>query len=333
MNGRARIWGGFTLLEVMAVIALIGFVFFVALNFYTDLANASTRAANHTRGIRRASAILDRVARDIEGAMLLVKPAEMDPIAFPWIFLGESRLGGNASERLKFVTRNHNPTRTDAAETNLATVAYVVESRPDDSIALYRWSSPHLPDSLDKSFPRKDDDGSYLLAEDLHSFGFQFLGDNNELRSEWDSSTLLESSSLPLAVEIQLSLMSDWTSDGEEPPIYRRRVLIPIRPLDLAALADPNDPIFGSGHDGDKDDDDDDDDEKDKKKKNKKGNNDGDTQFTNSNCLPRTAPEGATETQKVCVGLANSAPSAPFTKQDYQYMPPECQSLVNAICR
>lgn len=329
MNGRARIWGGFTLLEVMAVIALIGFVFFVALNFYTDLADASTRAANHTRGIRRASAILDRVARDIEGAMLLVKPAEMDPFAFPWIFLGESRLGGNASERLKFVTRNHNPTRTDAAETNLATVAYVVESRPDDSIALYRWSSPHLPDSLDKSFPRKDDDGSYLLAEDLHSFGFQFLGDNNELRSEWDSSTLLESSSLPLAVEIQLSLMSDWTSDGEEPPIYRRRVLIPIRPLDLAALADPNDPIFGSGQDGDKDkdDDDDDDDEND--------DDEGDSQsgFTNSDCFPKTAPEGASLVQKQCIGLTNQAPNAPFTKQDYQYMPPECQSLVNAICR
>ena len=333
MNGRARKWGGFTLLEMMAVIALIGVVFFVALNFYTDLANASTRAANHTRGIRRASAILDRVARDIEGAMLLVKPAEMDPFAFPWIFLGESRLGGNASERLKFVTRNHNPTRTDAAETNLATVAYVVESRPDDSIALYRWSSPHLPDSLDKSFPRKDDDGSYLLAEDLHSFGFQFLDDNNELRSEWDSSTLLESSSLPLAVEIQLSLMSDWTSDGDEPPIYRRRVLIPIRPLDLAALADPNDPIFGSGKDGDKDDEDEKDENGKKPKKNDKGNGEGDTQFTNSKCFPRTAPEGATETQRLCVGLANSAPNAPFTKQDYQYMPPECQPLVNTICR
>ncbi len=55
--------------------------------------------------------------------------------------------------------------------------------------------------------------------------------------------------------------------------------------------------------------------------------------LTNSDCLPRTAPEGATELQKICVGLANSAPNAPFTKQDYQFMPPECQSLVNPICR
>ncbi|MCH8891695.1 MAG: prepilin-type N-terminal cleavage/methylation domain-containing protein, partial [Myxococcales bacterium] len=247
MTIQPRKRGGFTLLEVMAVVALIGFVFFVALTFYTDLADASTRASNHTRGIRRASAILDRVARDIEGTMLLVKPPEMDPFAFPWIFLGETRLGGDASERLKFITRNHDPTRTGAAETNLATVAYMVESGPDDSISLYRWTSSRLPESLDKSFPRQDDDGSFLLAEGLHYFGFNFLGEDGELRSEWDSSTLLDSSSLPLAVEIRLSLMDDPTPAGEEPPIYRRRVLIPVRPLDLAALADPNNPIFGGG--------------------------------------------------------------------------------------
>ena len=322
----------------MAVVALIGFVFFVALNFYTDHSRASTRASDHTRGVRRASAILDRVARDIEGTMLLVKPPEMDPLAFPWIFLGETRLGGDASERLKFVTRNHNPTRTDAAETNLASVAYVVASRPDDSIALYRWSSPHLPDSLDKSFPREDDDGSFLLAEDLHSFGFTFLGEGGEggeggeLRSEWDSSTLLESSSLPLAVEIQLSLMSEWKSDGEEPPIYRRRVLIPVRPLDLVALADPNNPIFGSGEDKDGDEDEDEDGKR-KDKKDKDKDKDEDPKYTNCDCFPTSAPEGATSTQKICVSLANSACDMAFGRLDYQRMPPECQSLVVSKCR
>jgi hypothetical protein len=294
-----------------------------------DLANASTRASNHTRGIRRASAILDRVARDIEGAMLLVKPPEMDPLAFPWIFLGERRIGGDAAERLKFVTSNHNPKRTEAAETNLATVAYVVEPRPDDSIALYRWSSPHLPDSLDKSFPREGDEGTFLLAEDLHSFGFTFLGEDGLLSSEWDSSTLLESSSLPLAVEIQVSMMSDLKSDEEDPPIYRRMVLIPIRPLDLVALADPNDPIFGSATDEEKDGDDEDDEEGD----DEDGPDSTPTRFTNSDCFPKVAPEGAASIAKTCVSLAKSAPDMAFSTQDYQGMPPECKYLVNPKCR
>jgi prepilin-type N-terminal cleavage/methylation domain-containing protein len=333
VNAQPRKWEGFTLLEVMAVVALIGVVFFVALNFYMDLANASTRASNHTRGIRRASAILDRVARDIEGAMLLVKPPEMDPVDFPWIFLGETRLGGDASERLKFVTRNHNPTRTDAAETNLATVAYIVESHPDDSIALYRWTSPHLPDGLDKSFPRENDDGVFLLAEGLRSFGFTFLDEGGELRSEWDSSTLLQSSSLPSAVEIQLSLMAEETSDEEEPPIYRRRVLIPVRPLDLAALADPNDPIFGSG----KDDDEEDNKDEGKDKRRAKGKKDkGDTataKFTHADCFPKTASPDASQLQRTCISLANSAPNAAFTKRDYELMPPDCKSVVKQQCR
>ena len=317
----------------MAVCALIGFVFFVALNFYTDLSRASNRASNHTRGVRRASAILDRVARDIEGTTLLVKPPEMDPFEFPWIFLGETRLGGDASERLKFVTRNHNPTRTDSAETNLATVAYMVESRPDDSIALFRWTSPNLPESLDKTFPREGDEGSFLLAEDLRYFGFTFLGEDGELRSEWDSSTLLNSSSLPVAVEIQLSLMADLTSDEEDPPIYRRRVMIPVRPLDLVALADPNDPIFGTGKDEDSEDEDGDDDDG--------GNDDDDDdkkrgedrKFTNADCFPPSIPNTAHPTAKTCISLAKGHPDMPFTKLDYQGMPVECQPYVLAQCR
>jgi len=333
VNGQLRERKGFTLIEVMAVVALIGFVFFVALNFYTDLARASTRASDHTRGIRRASAILDRVARDIEGAMLLVRPPEMDPFAFPWIFLGETRLGGDASERLKFVTRNHNPTRTDAAETNLATVAYTVESRPDDSIALYRWTSPHLPESLDKSFPREGDDGSFLLAEGLQTFGFNFLGEDGELRREWDSSTLLESNSLPMAVEIQLSMVADGiSSDEEEPPVYQRRVLIPVRPLDLAALADPSDPIFGTGEGkGSKEGDDEDD------KRSKDRGGDGDDgagqQLTNADCWPDSVPNSAGTWAKMCVGLANSAPHLAWNPAHYAGLPEECKPFVDPKCR
>jgi prepilin-type N-terminal cleavage/methylation domain-containing protein len=333
VNGQPRKRTGFTLIEVMAVVALIGFVFFVALNFYTDLANASARASDNTRGIRRASAILDRVARDIEGAMLLIKPAEMDPFSFPWIFLGETRLGGDASERLKFVTRNHNPTRTEAAETNLATVAYMVEPRPDDSIALYRWTSPHLPESLDKSFPREDDDGSFLLAEDLQYLGFTFLSEEGELSAEWDSSTLLQSSSLPVAVEIQLSMMGDQTSDEGEPSVYRRRVLIPVRPLDLAALADPNNPIFGTGEDEDSEDEDDEDDEgRDKDKDPKK---DPEVKLTNADCFDfATCASNATSNwATACCSMAQSNPDMPFGPTDYRGMPEDCKPLVNPICR
>jgi prepilin-type N-terminal cleavage/methylation domain-containing protein len=310
---------GFTLIEVMAVVALIGFVFFVALNFYTELARATTRASDHTRGVRRASGILDRVARDIEGAFLMVKPADMDPFAFPWIFLGQTRLGGDASDRLKFITRNHDPTRTDSAETNIAVVAYITESAEDDSISLYRWSSPRLPESLDKDFPRGGDDGAFLLAEGLRYFGFYFLGEEGELRSEWDSSMVLESSSLPLAVEIQLSLMPDSEDAVEEPPVYRKRVLIPVRPIDLVALMDPNNLLSGGDEESEEDDEE------------KDGEN-GEC-VTNSCCFPPSVPDSASSNEKICVGLAQSKPDMPFGPRDYQGLPEECKRIVDPRCR
>ncbi len=330
MGDRPRARRGFTLIEVMAVVAMIGVVFFVALNFYTDLARASQRASDHTRGIRRATAILDRVARDLEGAFLIAKPPEVDPIAFPWIFLGETRLGGDASERLKFITRNHIPTRTESAETNLATVAYLVEARPDDSVALYRWISPHLPESLDKSFPRENDPGAFLLAENLAYFGFRFLDENGELRSDWDSSMLLESSSLPLAVDIHVSLVGDLTSDEGEPSIYQRRVLIPVRPLDLVALADPNHPIFGDGE-GEQGEDGEDGEEDESGRG--RGGSDGSGQLTNRDCFPSSLPDSASTNAKLCVGLALSAPNMAFTPNDYRHLPQECKEIVDPRCR
>ena len=323
MSDRLHKRDAFTLIEVMAVVALIGFVFFVALNFYSELARATNRASEHTRGIRRATGILDRVARDIEGAFLMVKPPEMDPFEFPWIFLGQTRLGGDASDRLKFITRNHDPTRTDSAETNLAVVAYITESAEDRSISLYRWSSPRLPESLDKDFPREGDEGAFLLAEGLRYFGFTFLDEAGETLREWDSSTILESSALPLAVEVQLALMPDGEEVEEETPIYRRRVLIPVRPIDLAALMDPNNPLSGTGKD-----------EESKDEKDEEGDDQCVAgQMTNACCLPPSVPESASMNEKACVGFAKAAPDAPFTPADYAGMPEECKPLVDPRCR
>jgi prepilin-type N-terminal cleavage/methylation domain-containing protein len=235
---------GFSLIEVLAVVALISVVMFVALNFYTDLARATARASNHTHDIRRAVAILDRVARDFESAMLVVKPAEMDPISHPWLFIGESELGAEGADHVKFVTRNHDPTRSDNPESDIAVVAYTVEHDESGLLSLYRWSSPRLPEELDRSYPRADDEGSYLMAEGLHTFAIQFIGPDGETTSEWDSTTLIQSGTLPAAVEIQVAMASKDVSNNlsedpdeeTDPLVYRRRALIRVPAVDMALL-------------------------------------------------------------------------------------------------
>jgi type II secretory pathway component PulJ len=240
----------FTLLEVLAVILLTAIVLGVALSYYVDLSRASTRAADGTRILRRATAVLDRVAHDYQRVVLVTKPAETDPNEHPWIFLGESRRDGSLSDRLKFVTRGHQPRTTATRESDLEVVAYSVREAEDgDSIEILRWSSPELPERLDREVPDDEEDGAVLLADGLAGFGVKFLDEASDSLPTWDSSQIAQSGQLPVAVEIQVAL-ADPDDPEAEPETFSRRVLLPLRPLDLEELLDPNSAVGGgSGED------------------------------------------------------------------------------------
>jgi prepilin-type N-terminal cleavage/methylation domain-containing protein len=237
---RAR--AGFTLIEVLAVLFLTAIVLGVALDFYVDLSNQSQHASETTRGVRRATSLLDRLARDFESALLVRKPEEMDPLAHPWIFLAESRHSETGADRVKFVMRRPADARGDDGVSDLATVSYALRPGPHgDDFELVRWSQPELPDGGDREFPPADDPNALLLADGIAGFALRFLGEDGEWVSEWDSSQLLDSSELPIAVEIELTLAT-WDPVSEKmqvSPTYLRRALLPVRPLDLATLLDP----------------------------------------------------------------------------------------------
>jgi type II secretory pathway component PulJ len=242
----------FTLLEVLAVVLLTALVLGVALSFYVDLSRATTRAADGTRSLRRATAVLDRVAHDYERVVLVAKPAETDPIDHPWVFLGEARRGEKGSDTLKFVTRGHVPRTTATRESDLEVVGYRVREAEDGaSIELLRWSSPELPERLDREVPDDEEDGAALLADGLAGFGVTFIDEAGESLPTWDSSQLAQSGQLPVAVEIEVAL-ADPDDPEAEPETFRRRVLLPLRPIDLEELFDPASAVGGgSGEDED----------------------------------------------------------------------------------
>ena len=107
MNRPAQSTSGFTLIEVLAAVLLTSIVIGVAVALYINLSNATNTAAERTREIRHAVAILDRIARDLEGAYLLEKAPEVDPLEHPWVFVAEGRHSAEGADLLKFVTRNH----------------------------------------------------------------------------------------------------------------------------------------------------------------------------------------------------------------------------------
>lgn len=237
MSGRRR--GGFTLIEMLAVMLFTAIVLVVVVDFYIELTNASAAATAATRDGRRAAAILDRVSRDLQTAALVVKPAEMDPLAHPWVFLAEGG-GDEGADRVKFVSRGRIARASAVHESDLEQVAYLLETAEDGSYDLLRWSSPRLGESLDRSFPRPGDEGVMVLSHDVAAFGVRLMSEEGEWIEEWDSSGVVQSSLLPLAAEISVAIYpeieEDWDLEPAPPPVWVRRVDLPVRPIDLEAL-------------------------------------------------------------------------------------------------
>jgi hypothetical protein len=225
---------------------LLGIVVTAAVTFYIQLSRESNAAAEHLRGTRRSVALLDRVARDLEGTVLVKKPEATDPLSHPWVFFAESSRRDGAADRLRFTTRSQRPARSGGSTSDLAVVTYGLRETDGERRELVRWSSPHLPEQLDRRVPLLDDEGVQVMAEDVARFGVRFLDEDGTWTEAWDSSALVQASRLPVAAEIELALVDGANGGAPEEAVAGdaaiegdtlvRRVLLPVRPIDLEAL-------------------------------------------------------------------------------------------------
>jgi type II secretion system protein J len=233
----------FTLIEMMAVMLLLGILVSSVVNFYIQLSRESNAAAAATRGSRRAVAALDRIARELESTILVIRPDGEDPLSHPWLFWAEREGGGDGADTLRFTTRGRRPRASAAYESDLAVVGYTLRESPDgpeSGSELLRWTSPRLPDGLERNVPRDEQDGAQVLVDGVTEFGLRFLTEDGEWKEEWDSSTV-DSNLLPLAAEIRLALAEELDSGLEARPASQRQVVLALRPLDLQALLTADD--------------------------------------------------------------------------------------------
>ena len=234
---------------------LTSLVFGVALNFYVDLSNQSQHASEATRGVRRAASLLDRLARDFESAVLEKKPADVDPLTHPWIFVAESSRHESGADRVRFVARRPTDYRSAEAVSDMAVVSYALrEGERGDDFELVRWSEPYVSTEFDPEFPLEDDPGALLFASGITHFALRFQREGGDWVEQWDSSQLVDSSALPVAVEIEVALGTGDAEGAQRPPqSYRRLVLLPVRPLDLETLLDPVAYAALAGEEGEQD--------------------------------------------------------------------------------
>ena len=244
---------GFTLIEVLAAVFLTAVVMTVAIAFFVNLSDSTDAAAQKARQGRLALAIVDRIARDLEGAYLLSAPVGVDPLFHPWAFIAQSREGDAASDRVHFITRNHRPRNLLDHGSDLAVVTYLLDPAEDGpGFELLRAVRPGIPDEAEHDFLPADDDLFMVVAEHIARFGLRFIAEGSELLDDWDSTQLEQSGQLPVAVEIELAFLDldpnalhddaddfdalDPIEDDETGETYTRRVLLPMRAIDLAAM-------------------------------------------------------------------------------------------------
>lgn len=250
---RARARAGFTLLEMLVVVGFTATLLTFAVAFYVDLTRGSAAATELVGRERRATALLDRVARDLEHAVLVKKPDARDPLEHPWLFLAESRDSPLGADRLKFDVRAGRAPATERASSDLSVVAWFALPGSDEGLELWRWASPRLPERLDREFPEPEAPGAHRVASGLAEFGVRLLGAEGSWSDAWDSSTLARSGELPLAAEITVAFPPEEAAPaGTAPREHTRRVLLRMRPLDLQERlgGDPSGTGEGEGEDG-----------------------------------------------------------------------------------
>ena len=198
---------GFTLIEVLAVVLLTGIVLGVALDFYLDLSRASNRAADNTRETRRTAAVLDRMARDLENTVFLKKPDALDPLAHPWIFLAEEAAPELGAERLKFVTRGHDPRAQRGARVgSRGRDLHAAPRRGRRASSCGARRPPGSPRASTASFPARGSPGDVAARRGRRRLRRRLPRRRAPAQDQLGLLQLVEESELPAAVEIQLAM-------------------------------------------------------------------------------------------------------------------------------
>ena len=224
---------GFTLLEVLVAVFIMALVISFAYQAYQGIETAYARIAKTSSRDRAAHIVLDRIERELTGAVLVQREAGADPLLHPYFFFAEPQ-SSNAGDgfELRFVTQTPLRSPGSHAET-LALVTYSASPSPEgEGLVLLRQEEP-LPAQLAKQVEWTS---AQTVADNVASFVLHFSGDGGEPVEGWDSTTVEQLDQLPKSIEIVVTL---WEADEFGKPWpgteFSRLVNLPVRPFRLAA--------------------------------------------------------------------------------------------------
>jgi type II secretion system protein J len=237
---------GFTLLEMLIVIGITALLVTAAVQAHLGIRRVQERVARGLHRERTAEVFLDRVERELNGTLLVVKPSGVDRLSHPFVFIGEDRFESEAdADALRFITRTPARAGPRAFAPGLRMVTYgTYTSQNDVGLELVRQEEA-LPRGLQKEITLLD---GRIALDGIATFRVRYLDEEGEWKEDWDSTDVALLDRIPTEVEVTLAL-NEKAEDGSTVtgPEHTRSITLPVRPFDLDAMrgeegatADPN---------------------------------------------------------------------------------------------
>lgn len=223
---------GFTLIEVLVAIFIMALVISFAFQAYQGISEAYSRVSENASRDRAARILLDRIERELVGAVLVEREEGADPLLHPYLFFSQPVLQGESTGfELRFVTQTplRSPGSPPVALTLVTYGSAISASGP--GLDLLRQEEP-LPAEQAKAIEWKD---PQIVADGIAIISLSFSGEADQPAEGWDSTSVEQLDQLPLSAEIHLSLW-EMGPDGELWPSLEvtRTVDLPVRPFRLA---------------------------------------------------------------------------------------------------
>jgi len=220
---------GFTLLEILITVALLGLLFGLLMPTYTQVLDAHKRTLDDSPRDSTATIALDRMERELVGTILLVRPEDVPPEEHPWIFATRDEvIDGEDADAIRFVTESPARVAGAAIAGGFRIVTYAARTDSEGRLNLYR-AEEVLPKERVLDLPALEEPPA---VRDIKRFNITVTDDKSRRTADvWDS-TELQEDRLPSAVQLQIQL-NDRNRDGvvSEGRLFTRGVELRVRPI------------------------------------------------------------------------------------------------------
>ncbi|MBA7479734.1 hypothetical protein ES707_15170 [subsurface metagenome] len=204
-SNRIKNSSGFTLIELVVAIAILGIIVTVIYSSFTSVVALITRSDNTDESFQLARVVFDRIGRDF----LCFYRHDSTTV---FLHAVDDFTSGYDNDRIDFLTASYIPGPSDPPAGDVIEVGYFLD--PDESGILIR--------RVDITPDKKPEQGGYLIpiADNVAGFDVEYF-DGEEWYSEWGEE---RKKLLPKALRITLSIKEDFMTKR----IFTRTISIPL---------------------------------------------------------------------------------------------------------